>query len=298
MAVNDKPISFGYDASGTPQYVLYDGSYYFYLTNLQGDVTAIVNTTGETVVEYSYDAWGNVLETTGTLAETLGKLNPLRYRGYVYDRETGLHYLQSRYYDPQIGRFINADGYTSTGQGFVGNNMFAYCGNNSVNYSDPSGFLMVAREDISPYGGAGFALAMGLSKTGEYLQKSQANLAKKENKKYSRGYTVYFLEDDSHVVQYVGRVTDVGYPARMAYHLKTKNLTPQYTVSGLRYDVARGLEEIGMIQCHTLNALGPKNNKIHGIGLHNPSAELYMRAAIDYLFNKAEGTLLNMLERG
>ena len=70
------------------------------------------------MVEYTYDAWGNLLSTTGSLAETLGKLNPLRYRGYVYDHETGLYYLQSRYYDPEIGRFINADALVSTGQAF------------------------------------------------------------------------------------------------------------------------------------------------------------------------------------
>ena len=74
-------------------------------------------------------AWGSILDTSGTLATTLGKYNPLRYRGYVYDRETGLYYLQSRYYNPDVGRFINADGYISTGQGLTGYNMFAYCGN-------------------------------------------------------------------------------------------------------------------------------------------------------------------------
>ncbi len=63
----------------------------------------------------------------------------MRYRGYVFDQETGLYYLQSRYYNPEVGRFINADAYTSTGQGMLGNNMFAYCNNNPVNRQDPSG---------------------------------------------------------------------------------------------------------------------------------------------------------------
>ena len=64
---------------------------------------------------------------------------PFRYRNYVYDTETGLYYLQSRYYDPKVGRFINADAFASTGQGVLGNNMFAYCGNNPVNYEDLTG---------------------------------------------------------------------------------------------------------------------------------------------------------------
>ena len=73
------------------------------------------------------------------MAATLGTTNPLRYRGYVYDTEYELYYLQSRYYDPEIGRFLNADAFASTGQGFVGNNMFAYCGNNPVLYLDSNG---------------------------------------------------------------------------------------------------------------------------------------------------------------
>ena len=105
---------------------------YYYVTNLQGDVIAILNSMGAVVVQYTYDAWGNVLSTTGSMASTLGTLNPIRYRGYVYDSESGLYYLQSRYYDPEVGRFINADALVSTGQGILGNNMFAYCGNNPV----------------------------------------------------------------------------------------------------------------------------------------------------------------------
>ena len=68
-------------------------------------------------------------------------VNPLRYRGYYYDSETGFYYLQSRYYDPELGRFINADDFASTGQGILGNNMFAYCNNNPATYADPEGNL-------------------------------------------------------------------------------------------------------------------------------------------------------------
>ena len=96
---------------------------------------------GVKVVGYSYDAWGRLLTTTGTLSSTLGLHNPLRYRGYVYDRETGLYYLQSRYYNPEIGRFINADSLVSTGQGVLGYNMFAYCGNNPINRVDSTGMF-------------------------------------------------------------------------------------------------------------------------------------------------------------
>lgn len=154
MVVNGQKITFGYDANGTPQYVLYDGNRYFYLTNLQGDVTAIVSVNGNIVVEYTYDAWGNVLSIEGVRKDNLGKLNPLRYRGYVYDEETKLYYLQSRYYDPAICRFINADVYAATGQDFIGNNMFAYCGNNPVNAKDPQGTLAIGAFVGSVVGGA------------------------------------------------------------------------------------------------------------------------------------------------
>lgn len=88
---------------------------------------------------YTYDAWGNILSVTGSMATTLGEYNPLRYRSYVYDTETGFYYLQSRYYNPEIGRFLNADAFASTGQGVLGNNMFAYCRNNPSCRSDISG---------------------------------------------------------------------------------------------------------------------------------------------------------------
>ena len=109
---------------------------YLYTRNLQGDIIAITDTATETVVAtYTYDSWGNVLTATGTMAE----VNPFRYRGYYYDAETSLYYLQSRYYDAEVGRFINADAYVSTGQGMIGNNMYAYCGNGPVNRIDITG---------------------------------------------------------------------------------------------------------------------------------------------------------------
>ena len=136
-------LDFIYGAEGTPLAVIYSGSYYYYVTNAQGDVVALLNSSGNTVVTYTYDAWGNPISTTGTMAAILGTLNPLRYRGYVYDTETGFYYLQSRYYDPTIGRFLNADGLVSTGQGVLGNNMFAYCLNNPVLHNDSHGDLAI-----------------------------------------------------------------------------------------------------------------------------------------------------------
>ena len=119
------------------------GQLYYYVYNLQGDVVELVDKIGTTMVTYKYDAWGKPESTTGPMATTLGVANPFRYRGYYYDTESGYYYLQSRYYDPEAGRFLNADGYVSTGQGIPGHNMFAYCNNNPVNYKDSEGTLPV-----------------------------------------------------------------------------------------------------------------------------------------------------------
>ena len=108
-------ITFRYDGENKAASFNLNGAEYYYLRNLQEDIIGIVDGTGSLVVEYAYDAWGKLLSITGSLADTVGVLNPLRYRGYYYDTETGLYYLQSRYYDPETGRFLNADETVLTG---------------------------------------------------------------------------------------------------------------------------------------------------------------------------------------
>ena len=133
-------LFFRYDENGAPLSVSYNGTEYFYVLNLQGDIIAIIDNSGAVVVEYSYDSWGKLIATTGSMATTLGVVNPLRYRGYYYDTDTGFYYCQSRYYDPEVGRFISADGELSgVGGDILGYNLFSYCFNNPVNMSDPSG---------------------------------------------------------------------------------------------------------------------------------------------------------------
>ena len=134
-------LRFSYDANGKVVAVNYNGNYYYYLRNAQSDIVKLIDKTGATVVEYRYDSWGKLLSTSGSLASTLGKNNPFRYRGYVYDEETGFYYLQSRYYNPEVGRFISSDVLLSTGQGVLGHNAYAYCGNNPIVREDTQGNL-------------------------------------------------------------------------------------------------------------------------------------------------------------
>ena len=131
-----KTIDFVYDENNQPLAMKYNNTLYYYVLNAQGDVVRIVDGSRSVVASYTYDPWGKIISSSGTLAD----INPLRYRGYYYDSETGFYYLQSRYYDPEIGRFINADSYASTdATGLLSTNMFAYCENDPVNRSDPDG---------------------------------------------------------------------------------------------------------------------------------------------------------------
>ena len=141
MTVGSSTLRFAYDATGTPLSVNYNGTTYYYVTNIQGDVVAIVNASGVEQVRYTYGAWGQLLSTTGTLATTLGVNNPLRYRGYVYDTETSLYYVFSRYYNPETGRWINADdtAYLGVDGTPLSYNLFTYCKDNPVMGYDPTG---------------------------------------------------------------------------------------------------------------------------------------------------------------
>lgn len=133
----------------------------YYMTTQQGDITRIEDVNGNVLATYEYDAWGKLISSSGSLAT----INPLRYRGYYYDAETGFYYLQSRYYDPVVSRFINADRYASTGDGLLGYNMFAYCSNNPVNYSDPSGEAVNNRLMLINDGGSSSASVRPAGKT-------------------------------------------------------------------------------------------------------------------------------------
>ena len=147
-------LDFVYDDAGRPFALRYSTNgtsfqTYYYVLNLQGDVVKLIHYIPgfeyESVATYEYDAWGNV-SSSGKLAE----INPLRYRGYYYDSETGFYYLQSRYYDPANRRFINADGLISSNWSFSGLNMFAYCENDPVGRSDPSGIEKRERVFLLP----------------------------------------------------------------------------------------------------------------------------------------------------
>lgn len=147
---------FQYDTNGTPLGFIYNGTQYFYMTNQMGDIIAITESDGNIIAQYVYDEWGKLLnvyivnEDNAEQVE-VANANPLRYRGYYYDTETGYYYLQSRYYDASICRFINADipEIAEISKSIpTGTNLFAYCNNNPTNNVDPTGFWMIKRTTL------------------------------------------------------------------------------------------------------------------------------------------------------
>ena len=146
-------LTFIYDDNGQALGFYYDtnlndsnpGTKYYYVCNAQGDVLQLRDHTNVPVANYYYDTWGKLLGITDangnaiTAFNSVAVLNPIRYRGYFYDTETGFYYVSSRYYDPEIGRWINADVMLDT-ETVLGFNLFAYCGNNPIMYVDPTGY--------------------------------------------------------------------------------------------------------------------------------------------------------------
>lgn len=129
--ISNEDMSFVYDEVGLLGFT-YCNEDYVYKTDAHGNIIAILDKNGNTVVEYYYDAWGNyAINDTSNIG--LGEINPFRYRGYFYDTDMGLYYLKTRYYDPEVGRFINMDGISYADPETInGLNLYAYCGNNPV----------------------------------------------------------------------------------------------------------------------------------------------------------------------
>ena len=142
----DETIWYQYDSAARLVAMVVGGVRYNYVRNAQNDIIGLIDKTGKRVVSYKYDNWGKTISTTGTLAATIGRKNPFRYRGYYFDAESGMYYLQSRYYDVEIRRFISADNIIVTGTSveYQNVNLYEYCSDNPVNFQDPSGHFILS----------------------------------------------------------------------------------------------------------------------------------------------------------
>ena len=136
-------MDFLYDEIGNLLGFSFNGEKYYYIRNIQSDVIGILDNGGNQVVSYIYDSWGSLISTNGSLANTIGVQNPFRYRGYYYDAELEMYYLNSRYYDPKIGRFINSDQIAGMFGTLSSRNAYTYCENDPINRYDPLGYFSI-----------------------------------------------------------------------------------------------------------------------------------------------------------
>ncbi len=291
----------------------YNDTLYYYIQNAQGDIIDILDSNYNEVVTYQYDSFGNILSITDTTNNQIGNINPFRYRGYYYDKETNLYYLNSRYYNPVWGRFVNLDGILGTDSDILSYNLYAYCKNNPIKHCDTTGkFAITATLGGSLLAGGLAAVAKSLlattlkvaatallayvtakavksiAETGTKSKPKKETPPKEENKHY-----VYMLvdysqrksEDEKGITMYVGRTNDLeatkrrhrNNPARM--HLKLEVL--QGPVS---YEVARGAEEFYIWYYYdTLRKGNPANNQIHGISLKNPRRQFFLDSFYEYM---------------
>lgn len=134
-------IDFFYDDKGNVFAMKYQNEMYFYRKNLFGDILGILDSHGTELVKYEYNSWGKLLNLTDYSSNGLGRKNPFRFKGYYYDEELGMYYLNSRYYDPEVGRFISPDttDILEVQDDLYDKNLYAYCDNNSVMRIDSSG---------------------------------------------------------------------------------------------------------------------------------------------------------------
>lgn len=306
----------------------YNNQLYYYKKNYQQDIIGIYNSSYEEIVKYKYDSWGNIISITDnnnqeiTDVTNIGLINPFRYRSYYYDTETNLYYLNSRYYNPEWGRFINADSLIGLKRERFAYNLYTYCNNSPSTHNDTKGNVAGAITAVGGViGGAGgaaavigslalpvgaailivAAYAMTMDTTRDTtLEKPKIREKRKKNKKDDTdSYSIYcltpnILEDKC---EYVGRTKSIKQTAiRHSNNPYRTNLELKELESNLTYEQARGEEEYYIRKYGTLNRGNFTNNQIHGISYTNPKYDLYMNAACAHLMSK--GTTCNYLGGG
>jgi RHS repeat-associated protein len=314
----DSPIGFKYRSNS---YASDTWDVYWYGKNLQGDILHVYDDFGTKLVSYTYTAWGKTtISYSGSGASTTAVKNNLTYRGYYYDSDLGMYYLQSRYYDPNTCRFINAD--AALYHSMLGYNLFVYCENTPVTRVDPSGDYSVAikDDDINPlndwlfeggvagggglYGSPSFGDVIALGATviiAAAIDKKDRKVSYmidgkiESNIEYQEinGYTVYGLFNGTECV-YVGRTKNV-LARKYAHSLNPHRTGLEFVILEEDLDLftARGLEQYYMQLHHTINAAKEASNQINGISPKNKKRFIYYKHAAKYLGNLASNEILN-----
>jgi RHS repeat-associated protein len=165
-------VEYTWDAEGNPVSMTKSGATYYYHLNGHGDVTALTDANRATVAQYQYDAWGNIISYSGTMKD----VNPYRYAGYRYDKETGLYYLMARYYDPGVGSFTTRDTFHGFDEDPSSINQYVYTANNPVMRIDASGHMWTPWGDIGLDACGNFYYHFGNSIRGSRTEKKSVLL--------------------------------------------------------------------------------------------------------------------------
>lgn len=308
-----------YDAQGQRIGLMRNNTSYYYLYDLTGNVIALVKgSSGNVAATYTYDAWGNcTIQNVGS--ETIGTVNPFRYKGYYYDRESGFHYVSSRYYYSEVGRFLNTDAAVGKIGNIKSHNMYGYAFSNPVMYSDPDGnwpklstvltgiavgaaivaagalcVATVGLASVAIAGGGSIVMATATTTAALYVAGAATKVAAvlagtaavstavevSSSQRKNGNHTVYKLVDGSGKAQYVGRTTNL--QARKNAHNANPyraGLDLQIIKDGLSYEAARGIEQTYMLYHHTINTKNKMNNQINGISPNNQKIGIYINAA-------------------
>ena len=306
----------------------YNNQLYYYKKNYQQDIIGIYNSSYEEIVKYKYDSWGNIISITDnnnqeiTDVTNIGLINPFRYRSYYYDTETNLYYLNSRYYNPEWGRFINADSLIGLKRERFAYNLYTYCNNSPSTHIDTKGNVAGAITAVGGViGGAGgaaavigslalpvgaailivaaYAMTMDTTRDTTLEKPKIREKRKKKKKDDTDSYSIYCLTPNifKDTCEYVGRTKSIKQTKiRHQNNPYRANLELKELESNLTYEQARGEEEHYIRKYGTLNRGNFTNNQIHGISYTNPKYDLYMNAACTHLLSK--GTTCNYVGGG
>lgn len=296
-----------YDDSGNVLGFKYNEILYYYQKNYQNDVIGIYDSNYNLVVTYQYDAWGKIVSINDNTTNNIGTINPFRYRSYYYDEETKLYYLNSRYYNPEWCRFINADGIISANQDIFSLNLYTYVSNNPVIKIDNNGTIwglaLAGGGTLSSGIGAGAAILGGALVVGgllvvgvavayqyytdnAYTRPQTTKVTDKTNKNkgknQKRNNSVYGLYDKEGNMQYAGRTNDTK-RRKAAHHRnpKKKELTFYVIEDNLTLEEARKTEQTLIKVCGTLKRddIRGWSNRINSIG---PNGSLYSQFVEEY----------------
>jgi len=280
-----------------------NGYLYYYQKSAQEDIIGLLDNNYNVVATYEYDSWGKVVSIKDVLgneitdANNIAIINPYRYRSYYYDKETNLYYLNTRYYNPTWGRFINADGIINADKKILGYNLYAYLSNNYINYYDYSGkfalsissgvaFLETIKGALE-FIGVGLGIIGAVAVGADVIDKTDINFKiekEEEQKPKEKKYSVYSLYDPKTTeVVYVGRTDNID--RRLLEHAKNpfrNQLQLQDRLENMSYEEARGVEQVLILKYKTLNRGNKTYNQINGINPRNPRYGMYWDAAMNY----------------